>query len=93
MRKKDFVKFYADMYEIDVKDASKDIEEFLETMKTVFSEDSKVVFKNFGIFEVRKTKARYIVDPRNQIDIIHSKPRKYVKFRTSKNMEKLLSLK
>lgn len=91
MRKKEFIKFYADMYNMNIKNASEDVEEFLETMKTAFSQYPKVVFRNFGIFEVRETKARSIVDPRNQKDIIHSKPRKYVKFKTSKNMEKFLS--
>ncbi len=70
MIKKDFVKLYAEMNNMDIKKSTEDVDEFLETLKDIFKTSSKVVFKNFGIFEVRETKARKIFDPRNQTDII-----------------------
>lgn len=90
MRKREFIKLYAEINNMELKKSSEDVEEFLETLKDIFKTSPKVVFKNFGIFEVRETKARKIFDPRNQTDIIHSKPRKYVKFRTSRKMEDIL---
>lgn len=91
MRKKEFIKLYAEMYGIkDLKMAQAEVEEFIDTMKDVFKEYPKVVFRGFGTFEAKETKARKIVDPRNQKDIIHSKPRKYIKFKVSKNIEENL---
>lgn len=91
MTKKEFAKLYSKMHGIkNIKKAKKDVDEFLDTMKEMFEKYPKVVFRGFGTFEVRETKARSILDPRNQKDIIHSKPRKYIKLKVSKNIEKNL---
>ena len=87
MIKKEFKKFYAEQNNLNEEEASKEVELFLETMKEMFSNYPKVVFRNFGTFEVKETKERKIVDPRGNNEIIHAKPRKYIKFKTSKNLE------
>lgn len=90
MTKKEFKKFYAQQNNLSDEQASEEVELFLETMKEVFSKYSKVVFRNFGTFEVKETKERKIVDPKDSSNIIHAKPRKYIKFKTSKNLEEKL---
>ena len=47
---------------------------------------------NFGTFEVKETKERDIVDPKDSTNIIHAEPRKYVKFKISKSLEENLYL-
>ncbi len=93
MIKKEFKKFYAQENNLDEEKASEEVETFLETMKEMFSNYPKVVFRNFGTFEVRETKDRKVVDPRGTDKIIHAKPRKYIKFKTSKNLEERLDKK
>ena len=90
MTKKEFKKFYAQQNNLSDEQASKEVELFLETMKEIFSKYPKVVFRNFGTFEVKETKERKIVDPKDSSNIIHAKPRKYIKFKTSKNLEEKL---
>ena len=46
----------------------------------------------FGSFEVKETKEREIVDPKNSNNIIHAKPKKYIKFKVSKSLEDNLCL-
>lgn len=90
MTKKEFKKFYAQQNNLSDEQASEEVELFLETMKEVFSKYPKVVFRNFGTFEVKETKERKIVNPKDSSNIIHAKPRKYIKFKTSKNLEEKL---
>lgn len=90
MTKKEFKKFYAQQNNLSDEQASEEVELFLETIKEVFSKYPKVVFRNFGTFEVKETKERKIVDPKDSSKIIHAKPRKYIKFKTSKNLEEKL---
>lgn len=91
MIKKEFKKFYAEFNNIDdIEKASEEVEVFLETMKAALSSSSKVVFRNFGTFEVRETKERKVLDPRGNNEVIHTKPRKYVKFIQSINLENKL---
>ena len=90
MTKKEFKKFYAQQNKLKEEQASEEVELFLETMKEVFSKYPKVVFRNFGTFEVRETKERQIADPRGTGETIHAKPRKYIKFKASKNLEEKL---
>ncbi|WP_300356024.1 HU family DNA-binding protein [Fusobacterium sp.] len=87
MRKKEFKKFYAEFNKLENEKASEEVEIFLETMKKAFSLYPKIVFRNFGTFEIKETKERKVLDPRGSGDIIHTKPRKYVKFKISKNVE------
>ncbi len=90
MTKKEFKKFYAQQNNLSDEQASEEVELFLETIKEVFSKYPKVVFRNFGTFEVKETKERKIVDPKDSSKIIHAKPRKYIKFKISKNLEEKL---
>ena len=91
MRKKEFVEFYANYNKIvDISQASEEVEKFIEMMKEAFTLYYKVVFRSFGTFEVRKTTERMVVDPRGNGEIIHAKPRKYVKFKQSINLEEEL---
>ena len=39
---------------------------------------------------MRETKERNIVDPKDDSKLIHARPRKYIKFRGSRNIEKEL---
>ena len=91
MRKKEFVEFYANYNGMkDISQASEEVEKFIEMMKEAFTLYPKVVFRGFGTFEVRETKERMVVDPRGNGEIIHAKPRKYIKFKQSINLEEEL---
>lgn len=91
MLKKDFIKLYSEINGIEDRDiVSKDVEEFLNTMKEAFKKYPKITFRNFGVFEVKATAERKIADPRGNNNIINSKSRKYIKFRVSRNIEKFL---
>ena len=88
MRKKEFVKFYAEYNKIeDFSQASEEVNNFIEMMKEALTLYPKIVFRGFGTFEVRETRKRMIVDPRGNGEIIRTKPRKYVKFKQSINLE------
>ncbi len=91
MVKKEFKKFYSEYNKMSEEDASKEVEEFLEMMKQAFFKYPKIVFRDFGTFEVKETKERKIVDPRGNNKLIHSKPRKYIKFKASKNLEERMN--
>ena len=92
MIKKEFIKLYANHNNIDdLKLAKDDVEKFLDTLKLALKEDSQVIFRNFGSFEVRKTKARNVVDPKDSTNIIKAVPRKYIKFKVSKKIEEDLA--
>ena len=91
MRKKEFVEFYAECNKIE--DFSQASEEgFIEMMKEALTLYPKIVFRGFGSFEVRETTERLIVDPKDSSNIIHAKPRKYIKFKISKNLQDSLCL-
>ena len=90
MIKKEFKKFYAEYNKMNEDEASQEVEDFLEMMKQAFSKYPKIVFRDFGTFEVKETKERMVVDPRGNGEIIHAKPRKYVKFKQSINLEEEL---
>lgn len=74
MIKKDFVKLYAEMNNVDIKKSTEDVDEFLETLKDIFKTSSKVVFKNFGIFWGKRDKS--------QKDFRPKKPDRYNTFKT-----------
>ena len=93
MIKKEFKKFYAEYNKMSEDEASQEVEDFLEMMKHAFSKYPKIVFRDFGTFEVKETKTRKIIDPRGNSEPIISKPRKYVKFKASKNLEERMKKK
>lgn len=90
MVKKDFVKLYAGKYNTSEETARENIENVFELIKFVLSENEYLKIKNFGVFEMRETKERNIIDPKDGSKLIHAKPRKYIKFRGSRNIEKEL---
>ena len=90
MVKKDFIKLYAERYKTDEETAKENIENIFELIKFVLSENEYLKIKNFGVFEMRETKERNIVDPKDGSKLIHARPRKYIKFRGSRNIEKEL---
>lgn len=88
MVKKDFIKLYAEKYNINEETAKENVENVFDLIKFVLSENEYLKIKNFGVFEMRETKERNIVDPKDGSKLIHAKPRKYIKFRGSRNIEK-----
>lgn len=90
MIRKDFVKLYEEIHEINEDEAVKDVEAFLNMMEEGFKKYSKITIRNLGVFQVRETKEKKICDPRGNNEVIISKPRKYIKFKVSKNLEKFL---
>ena len=91
MKKKEFKKLYRELNKTEKERASEEVEIFLETMKQAFSKYPKIVFRNFGTFEVKETKSREVFDPRGSGKVIHTKPRKFIKLKISKNLEEKLN--
>ena len=89
----DLVTFYSEFNKIkDFEESEEKINRFLEILEKALKIDKKVIFKMFGSFEVKETKERKIVDPKDSSNIIHAKPRKYIKFKVSKSLEDNLCL-
>ena len=91
MKKKEFKKLYGELNKTEKERASEEVEIFLETMKQALSVYPKIVFRNFGTFEIKETKTRRVLDPRGSGEFIQAKPRKFVKFKMSKNLEDKLN--
>ena len=89
MNKRELAKVYREMSkeEISLSKAQKEIEIFLETVQEALQKSHSIMFRNIGIFEVKKRKARIIANPVNK-EPMKIYPRKTVKFRESKNMMK-----
>ncbi|WP_308007985.1 HU family DNA-binding protein [uncultured Fusobacterium sp.] len=89
MNKRELAKVYSETSkeEISLSKAQKEIEIFLETVQEALQKSHSIMFRNIGIFEVRKRKARIIANPVNK-EPMKIYPRKTVKFRESKNMMK-----
>ena len=89
MNKRELTKVYREMSkeEISLSKAQKEIEIFLETVQEALQKSHSIMFRNIGIFEVKKRKARIIANPVNK-EPMKIYPRKTVKFRESKNMMK-----
>lgn len=91
--KQDLVMFYSELNKIkDLDLAEEKIDRFINTLKAALKENERIVFRGFGIFEVKETTERMIVDPKDSSNIIHAKPRKYIKFKISKNLQDSLCL-
>lgn len=87
MVKRDFIKFYAETYGTD---EATIIENVFGLILTAVEKEKILKINHFGTFEIRETKERKIVDPRGSGNLIHAKPRKYIKFRGSRATEKTL---
>ena len=90
MLKKDFVNLYAKKYKVTPEKSLEVIDNVLDLLKDVFSQEELLKINNFGVFEIRETKERKVVDPKDGTNIIHDKPRKYIKFKGSKTLEREL---
>lgn len=91
--KQDLVIFYSEINKIkDFDEAERKIDRFLDTLEKALLIDKKVIFKMFGSFELKETKERKIVDPKDSSNIIHAKPKKYIKFKVSRSLEDNLCL-
>ena len=91
--KQDLVMFYSEFNKIkDFDLAEEKLDRFINTLKAALKENERIVFRGFGIFEVKETTERMIVDPKDSANIIHAKPRKYIKFKISKNLQDSLYL-
>lgn len=90
MLKKDFVNLYAKKYKVTPEKSLEVIDNVLDLLKDVFSQEELLKINNFGVFEIRETKKRKVVDPKDGTNIIHAKPRKYIKFKGSKTLEREL---
>ena len=91
--KQDLVMFYSELNKIkDLDLAEEKIDRFINTLKAALKENERIVFRGFGIFEMKETTERMIVDPKDSSNIIHAKPRKYIKFKISKNLQDSLCL-
>ena len=89
----DLVTFYSEFNKIkDFEESEEKIDRFLEALEKALKIDKKVAFKMFGSFELKETKEREIVDPKDSSNIIHAKPKKYIKFKVSKSLEDNLCL-
>ena len=92
--KSKFIKFYAERNNLEnLHLAEEKMDKFIGALKKALSQEERLVFKGFGIFEVRKTTERDICDARGNKNIIHAVPRKYVKFIVSKTIQDTLCLK
>lgn len=85
MVKKEFTKLYAKKEGIYDNEAQRRIDSILELMKEVLRKNETLIFRGFGSFEVRKTTRTEGVNPRTGKPI-RFLPKKYVKFKTSKNL-------
>ena len=91
--KQDLVMFYSEFNKIkDFDLAEEKLDRFINTLKAALKENERIVFRGFGIFEMKETTERMIVDPKDSANIIHAKPKKYIKFKISKNLQDSLCL-
>lgn len=90
MVKKDLINLYARKYKATPEQSLEAIDNVLGVLKDVFSQEEILRINNFGTFEIRETKERKVVDPKDGTNIIYAKPRKYIKFKGSRALEKEL---
>ena len=86
MTESEFMKFYKKRNKIkNRKEAKEKIDNFWNTMLKALSEDKRVVFKNWGIFEKKGVKARKIIVP-NQVGEVCTEPKEIIKFKVGKKL-------
>ena len=89
MNKRELAKVYSEMSKgkISVRKALKEIDTFLETIQEALQKSHSLIFINIGIFEVKERKPRVIANPVTK-EPMKIYPRKTVKFRVSKKIER-----
>ena len=79
MKEAEFIKFYKERNEIkSKKEAKEKIDSFWNALFK--SEEKRVMFKDWGVFEEKDVKSRKIVIPR-QLQEAYTQPKKVLKFR------------
>ena len=89
MNKRELAKVYSEMSkgEISERKAQKEIEIFLETVQEALQKSRSLIFINIGIFEIKERKPRIISNPVTR-ELMKIYPRKIVRFRVSKKINK-----
>ena len=88
MAKRKLGKLYKEIASEDVslREAEKDIDIFLETLKEALLIDGEVKFTRIGVFEIFTRKPRVVANPVTK-EPMKIYPKKTVKFRMSKKMK------
>ncbi len=89
MNKKELAKIYSEISEekISVVQALKEIDTFLETVQEALIINKKIKLAKKGTFEILEKKPRIISNPATR-ELMKIYPKKTVKFRVSKKIEK-----
>ena len=87
MTEKDFLRVYKKRNKIkNQKEAKQKIDNFWKALLKAISQDKKVIFKNWGVFEEKDVKSKKIVLPiQKEVDI---QPKKVLKFKVGKGLRK-----
>lgn len=85
MTKKEFIEKYAAKTGLTKKEATDQIEGFLEVVEDALSEGNNVQFVGWGTFEVKQTKERLGRNPKTGEEIMIP-ARKVVKFKAGKKL-------
>ena len=86
MTKLEFIKFYKKRNRMqNKKEARERIELFWDTLEKVLAEHKKVIFKDWGIFEIKKSKSRRVIIPMKDIDK-YTNPTENLKFKGGKKL-------
>ena len=90
MNKRELAKVYSEISreEISERQALKEVDMFFSTLQEALQKYGSVMFINRGIFEVRERKPRTISNPATR-ETMKIYPKKTVKFRVSKKMNKI----
>ena len=68
MVKADIVKVVAEQLHLKDRDALKVVDDMIGCMKTLICRHGRIELRNFGVFEVKKRKARVGRNPKNKIE-------------------------
>ncbi len=63
---------------------------FVETMKEALVQEKTLVFRGLGIFEIKETKRKNYFNPKTG-EKIKCAPKKYIKFKTGKELSEKLN--
>ncbi|TDT69160.1 DNA-binding protein HU-beta [Hypnocyclicus thermotrophus] len=85
MTKKELIEIYAENAELGKKEATKQVEGFLEAVQTALIDKGAVQFVGWGTFEVKQTKERIGRNPQTG-EAMTIPARKVVKFKVGKKL-------
>lgn len=90
MTKTEFVDFMAEHYDFSRQDADKVVTAFLDAVEDAICRDGKIIFRNFGSFEVAERKARKGRNPATG-EVIQVEASKTVVFRPSQELKQKIA--